>query len=77
MGLIDRIESLEERMEELRLDAEWKEEVPRYAESWGISEEEMREIWLRAIGPRPCSSPERMCALLEHCPRADDVESSD
>ena len=77
MGLIQRIEWLEEQMEELRRVGGWEDDMRGHARAWGVSEEEMRKIWLRAIGPRPCTCAEHASALLEELPRADDVESSD
>ncbi|MCH7591800.1 MAG: hypothetical protein IH989_03330 [Planctomycetes bacterium] len=64
-------------MEELLLAAEWEDEVREYAGSWGVPKDEMREIWLRAIGPRLCTCAEHMSVLLEELPRPDDLGSSD
>ena len=77
MGLIQRIEWLEEQMEDLRLDAGWEDDMRKHAGAWGVPEDEMREIWLRVIGPRPCTCAEHASALLEELPRANDLESSD
>ena len=77
MGLTERIERLEEQMEELRRDAGWEDDMRGHARAWEIPEDEMRKIWLRAIGPRPCTCAEHASALLEELPRADDLAPSD
>ncbi len=68
MGLSERVDRLEERVAELCLNATWKDEAHADARRWGIPEDEMEGIWLRAIGPRPCTCAEHLSAILEALP---------
>ena len=77
MGLSEKIERLEEQVADLRSTAEWKDEAHAEARRCGISEKEMEEIWLQAIGPRPCTCAEHLSAILEALPLPEDLESSD
>ena len=77
MGLSERVEWLEDQVAELRSRAEWKEEARAEARRSGIPEDEMEKIWLRTIGPQPCTCAEHLGAILEATSKRKNVEFSD
>jgi len=65
MSLGNQIARLEELMAALHFVAGWEDEMREWAKDYCVTEEEMREIWLRCSGRSPCTSMEQWCALHE------------